>query len=186
MFGLTARRRDRDMRQRRVRRRAVPMALAGFNMHDITHGDFALFSLRRRETFARRDDENLIAVVHMPAGSRTDAEVDHVAAEISDCPSPITACRVRLTAPPVQPAIGVAVSMGVSFSSLILSTRIVDLLSWPSMIPNSRRGVLHTPFFAPPQLHLSRQRGQGHSGVVVIAFGNNDYGSVGTFCCRRL
>ena len=33
------------MRQRRLRRRAVPVALAGANMHDITDGDLSL--LRR-------------------------------------------------------------------------------------------------------------------------------------------
>ena len=106
----------------------MPVALARLDMHHVADGDLALFALRRGEAFAGRDDENLIAVMDMPAGGRADAKIDHVAAKVVRLPLADDAWRVRLTAPPVQPAIGVAVSIGVSLRSLILSTRIIDLL----------------------------------------------------------
>jgi len=76
--------------------------------------------------------------------------------------------ELETPAPPVQPAIGVAVSIGVSLSSLILSTRIIDLLrtrndltaknakgAMQESLSICRRGVWHKPFLAPPQLHRS-------------------------------
>src|SRR5437773_4782875 len=74
----TAHRRHRDMRQRRSRRRAMPMTLACFDMDDIADRDLALLGFRCRKTFARCDDENLITIVDMPAGRRADSEIDHV------------------------------------------------------------------------------------------------------------
>jgi hypothetical protein len=58
------------------------MAFAGFDMHDVTDCDLPFFGLGRNLAPARRDDENLIAVVDMPSGRGADAEVDYVAAKI--------------------------------------------------------------------------------------------------------
>src|SRR4029434_8972295 len=54
--------------------------------------------------------------------------------KLSDCPSPMIACRVRLTAPPFHPAMGVALSMGFSGKSLIFSTRMSRLLLLLSLL----------------------------------------------------
>src|SRR5437762_8403115 len=67
MLRRTAHRRHRDMRQRRSRRRAMPMTLAGSDVNDVADRDLALLRFRCRKTFARRHDENLIAIVDMPA-----------------------------------------------------------------------------------------------------------------------
>ena len=81
-----AERQRRAMEQEQTDRAAVCARVECLNGDDITDGNLALFSLRRCETFARRHDENLIAVMNMPAGGRTDAEVDHVAAKIIRLP----------------------------------------------------------------------------------------------------
>lgn len=60
----------------------MPVALAGFDMDDVADGDLAPFGLGRGKTFARGDNENLIAIMDMPAGGAADAEVNHVAAKI--------------------------------------------------------------------------------------------------------
>ena len=75
-----------DVRQRRSRRRAMPVTLTGLDMDNIADGNLALLGFRCRKTFARRDHENLIAVVDMPAGRRADSEVNDVAAKIFRLP----------------------------------------------------------------------------------------------------
>ncbi len=60
----------------------MPVALARFDVHYIADGDVALFALDCNLALPRRDDENLVAVMHMPPRGRTDAKIDHVAAKI--------------------------------------------------------------------------------------------------------
>src|SRR5215510_12353428 len=79
---LTANGRNRDMRHRRIRLRAVPVPFAGFDMHDVADGYLALFPLRRDHASAGRHHQDLITVVGMPSGSRTFAEVHHIAAKV--------------------------------------------------------------------------------------------------------
>src|SRR5512145_363307 len=75
-----------DVRHGRFRRSAVPMALARFDVHDIANLDVTLFAFGCNLALPRRDDQDLIAIVDMPSCSRTDAEVDHVAAKIFRLP----------------------------------------------------------------------------------------------------
>src|SRR6266850_3438231 len=82
MGGLTANGRNRDMRHRRIRLRAVPVALAGFDVHDVADGYLALFLLRRDHAPPGCNHQNLIAVVGMPSGSGAFAEVHHVEAKV--------------------------------------------------------------------------------------------------------
>src|SRR5438093_2944212 len=59
-----------DVRHRRVRRRAVPVFLAGFNPHDIARPDFfdgAARELHASET--RRDDQRLAEGMRVPGGA---------------------------------------------------------------------------------------------------------------------
>src|SRR5262249_8136668 len=79
---LTANGRNRDMRHRRIRLRAVPVPFAGFDMHDVADGYLALFTLRRDHASAARHHQDLIAVVSVPSGGGTFAEVHHVAAKV--------------------------------------------------------------------------------------------------------
>ena len=55
MDRFTTHRRHRDMRHWRLRRRAMPVALAGFDVHDVADGDLALFALGRSDTSAGRN-----------------------------------------------------------------------------------------------------------------------------------
>src|SRR5215471_9484615 len=80
--GLTSDGRDRDMRHRRIRLRAVPVPFAGFDMHDVADGYLALFPLRRDHASAGCHHQDLIAVVGMPSRRRTFAEVHHIAAKV--------------------------------------------------------------------------------------------------------
>src|SRR5262245_2072788 len=82
MHRLAADSGDRDMRHRRIRLSAVPVPLAGFDMHDVADGYLALFTLRRDHASAGRHHQDLITVVGMPSGSRTFAEVHHIAAKV--------------------------------------------------------------------------------------------------------
>ncbi len=100
------------MRHGRIGLRSVPVTLTGFDMNDITDSNFSLPLFARCDALAGCDHENLIAIVYMPPGRRAG-------------PSPMIACRVRLTGPPVHPAIGVAVSIACSGNSLIFSMRIL-------------------------------------------------------------
>ncbi|MNC98354.1 hypothetical protein D3C83_162860 [compost metagenome] len=58
------------------------MALAGVDMHDIADRDLAPLRFGRGKAPARRHDENLIGVVHVPAGGRAKRKVHHVAAKV--------------------------------------------------------------------------------------------------------
>jgi hypothetical protein len=62
------------------------MSLSRSDMHDVADGDVSLFRFSRNPAFPCRDDENLVAIVHVPTGGRADAEIDHVAAEIVRLP----------------------------------------------------------------------------------------------------
>src|SRR5574341_2358890 len=64
----------------------MPMTLTGLDMHDIANGDLALLRLSRGKALARRDDEDLIAIMHMPPGGRAGAEVHHVTAKVIGLP----------------------------------------------------------------------------------------------------
>src|SRR5580765_1376017 len=64
----------------------MPMTLPCFDVDDIADRDLALFAFRCRKTFACSDDEELIAVMHMPASRRADAKIDRVAAKIFRLP----------------------------------------------------------------------------------------------------
>src|SRR5262245_8037186 len=70
------------MRHRRIRLCAMPVPLTGFDMHDVADGYLALFPLRRDHASAGRHHQDLITVVGMPSGSRTFAEVHHIAAKV--------------------------------------------------------------------------------------------------------
>src|SRR5215475_2464359 len=70
------------MRHRRIRLRAVPVPLAGFDMYNVADGYLALFTLRRNHASAGRHHQDLIAVVGMPSGRRTFAEVHYIAAKV--------------------------------------------------------------------------------------------------------
>ena len=71
------------------------MALARFDVDDVADADLALLSLGRGKSFACRDDENLIAIVHMPSGRCPNAEIDHVAAEIIRLPRSVMQITIR-------------------------------------------------------------------------------------------
>src|SRR5262249_56766836 len=74
---LTANGRNRDMRHRRIRLRAVPVPFAGFDMHDVAGGYLALFPLRRDHAFAGFQHLSLISVVGMPFGSWSFSVIHH-------------------------------------------------------------------------------------------------------------
>ena len=64
----------------------MPVALAGLDVHHIANGDLALLGFAGNDPPASRDDEYLIAVMHMPAGRRSGAEIHHVAAKMFRLP----------------------------------------------------------------------------------------------------
>src|SRR5688500_3591611 len=74
------------MGHRRVGPGAVPVALSGLDMHNIARDDLTFFFFRRDHTFSGRDDQDLIAVVHMPAGGRTGTKVNDVTAKVIRVP----------------------------------------------------------------------------------------------------
>ena len=86
MCGLAADRCDRDMPHRGIGLGAMPMALAGLDMHDIAHVDLALFMLVCDYTGARGHDQHLVAVMRMPSRGATLAEVHHAAIIIRGVP----------------------------------------------------------------------------------------------------
>jgi len=45
---------------------AMPVAFTGLDVHDITHADLMLFTLRRHHAGARGDDQDLVAAMRMP------------------------------------------------------------------------------------------------------------------------
>lgn len=90
----------RDVRHGRFRSGAVPMFFPRSNVHDVADGYVALFSLGRDLALPSRNDENLIAVVHMPPRRCTDSEVNHVATKILRLP----VTDDRLPSPAHRPA----------------------------------------------------------------------------------
>src|SRR5262249_14616333 len=61
--ALTTCRRDRDVGERRILLRPVPVFLAGFDVHHVSHGDLPFFAFGRDDATASRDHENLVAGV---------------------------------------------------------------------------------------------------------------------------
>ena len=62
------------------------MLLARFDVHDIADRNLTLVFFGGDFSFSRRDDENLIVIMDMPASGRADSEVHYVAAEIVRLP----------------------------------------------------------------------------------------------------
>src|SRR6266478_412392 len=77
--GLAADGGDRDMPHRRVGLGAVPMALTGLDVHDITDIDLTLLALVCHHAGARGHDQHLVAVMGMPSRGAALAEVHHAA-----------------------------------------------------------------------------------------------------------
>src|SRR5689334_18916700 len=78
--------RHRDMRHWRIRPGAMPVALAGLDVHHVAYGDLALLGFAGDDPPAGGDDEYLIAVMHVPAGRRSNAEIHDVAAKLFGLP----------------------------------------------------------------------------------------------------
>src|SRR5271169_2336086 len=74
------------MPHRRIGLGAMPMALAGLDMHDIAHIDFALVMLRRDHAGAGGHDQDLVAVVGMPSRGAALAEIHHTAVVVRGVP----------------------------------------------------------------------------------------------------
>src|SRR5271166_2047418 len=70
---------DRDVTHRRIGLGAMPMTFASFDLHDITDIDLALFSLVGDQAGARDHDQQLIAIMNMPARIAALAEIHHAA-----------------------------------------------------------------------------------------------------------
>jgi hypothetical protein len=127
----------------------MPVTLSCFDMDDVADGDIALFGFGRDFTAVMTRIWSQSCTCHPVVAPIR--KLTTLQRKFSDCPSPMTACRVRLTSPPVQPAIGVAVSIGFSCSWLILSTRMT------------------LSFLARPELHLSNRERQ--EAVDILSFG---------------
>src|SRR6266436_5307954 len=84
--GLAADGGDRDMPHRRVGLGAVPMALTGLDVHDITDIDLTLLALVCHHAGARGHDQHLIAVMGMPARGAALAEVHDAAVIVRGVP----------------------------------------------------------------------------------------------------
>lgn len=78
-LGLTADQRDRDVPHRRIRLGAVPVAFAGLDVHDIADIDLFLLVLGCHHAGPRDHDQDLIAVMRVPARGAALAEVHHAA-----------------------------------------------------------------------------------------------------------
>src|SRR5215207_10421199 len=78
-LGLAADRRDRDVAHRRVGLGAVPVALAGLDVHDVADIDLVLLVLVGHHARARRHDQDLVAGVGVPAGRAALAEIHDAA-----------------------------------------------------------------------------------------------------------
>ena len=78
-LGLAADRGDRDVAHRRIGLGAVPMALAGLDVHDIADVDLLLLVLGRDHAGARGHDQDLVAGMGMPTRRAALAEVHHAA-----------------------------------------------------------------------------------------------------------
>ena len=77
--GLTADGCNRDMPHRRVGLGAMPMTLAGLDMHDIAHIDLSLLMLHGHHAGARGYDQYLVAVMLVPSRGAALAEVHDAA-----------------------------------------------------------------------------------------------------------
>ena len=86
MRGLAADGCDCDVPHRRIGLGAMPMAFTGLDMHDIADVDFTLLVLVRHHAGARGHDQHLVAVMRMPTGGATLAEVHHAAVIIRGVP----------------------------------------------------------------------------------------------------
>src|SRR6266404_4039620 len=84
--GLAADGGDRDMPHRRVGLGAMPMALTGLDVHDITHIDLTLLPLVCHHAGARGHDQHLVAVMGVPSRGATLAEVHDAAVVVRRVP----------------------------------------------------------------------------------------------------
>src|SRR5580704_11089303 len=77
---LAADRGDRDVTHRRVGLGAVPVPLAGLDVDDVADIDLLRCpTLDRNHPRTRGDDEDLVAIVDVPAGGAALAEIDDAA-----------------------------------------------------------------------------------------------------------
>src|SRR5260370_848313 len=83
---LTAARGNRDMAHRRIGLGAVPMALAGLDVHDVADIDLALVVLGGDHAGARGHDQDLVAGMGVPTRRATLAEVHHAAVIVRRIP----------------------------------------------------------------------------------------------------
>jgi len=171
MFRRAAHRRHRDMRHRRFRGGPVPVFFPGLDMHHVANSDVPFFGFGRDLPLPCRDNENLIAVVHMPPGRCADTEINHVAAKVLR----LSVADNRLPRPAHRPARPTRDRRGTvhgfflkladfeyaHFTSPVLIASVIILC----------RGVWHTPSFASTELHLHHQKRQGyyHKIPAVIA-----------------
>jgi hypothetical protein len=77
--GLATDERNRNMPHRRIGFGAMPMALTGLDMDDITDSDLALVMLGRHHAGARGRYQQLVTVVRMPPRGAAPAEIHHAA-----------------------------------------------------------------------------------------------------------
>ena len=120
-LGLAAGQRDRDVPHRRVGLGAVPVAFAGLDMRDVADIDLALFALVGDHAGAGHDDQQLVAIMRVPAGRAALAEIDDAAIVIRQFPDSRMVWRERDTGP-VQPSIRSAPSTGRSGTSFSVTT----------------------------------------------------------------
>jgi hypothetical protein len=114
---LAADSRYRDVRHRRIRFRAMPMALARLDVDDVADGYLALLPFCRDHAFTRCHHQDLIAIVGVPSGGGAFAEVHHVTTEVlglSVADDRLPRPADRSTGPSGN---GVAVSIGFSGKS---------------------------------------------------------------------
>src|SRR5437764_13511308 len=78
-LGLAADEGDRNVAHRRIGLGAVPVALAGLDVHDVANIDLLLLLLVRHHAGARSDDQDLIAGVGVPAGGAAVSEIHNAA-----------------------------------------------------------------------------------------------------------
>lgn len=82
MFRLAAGHGHSNVRHRGIGLCAMPVPLAGLDVHHIADTDLTLFFIGRHGTTAGCDHQDLITIVSVPAGGRSLVKVDHVAAVI--------------------------------------------------------------------------------------------------------
>src|SRR5207244_10090554 len=84
--GLAADGGNRVMPHRRVGLGAMPMALAGLDVYDITDIDLTLLALVCHHAGARGHDQHLVAVMGVPSCGAALAEVHHAAIVVRRVP----------------------------------------------------------------------------------------------------